>query len=253
MHRIQRRPSMIVVLSLVALALLVPPRSAGAQQSAKSLPVAPAAFDPASATEYADSFVTLVRGQPGGWHLYALRRTPAGYDYSESWVISQLMDRRVSVAFDRSLAVLRAADSNHMLGVAAGSDLAYEGQRARGTVRTRGPGGVRTRDIDTVFAAGTFNGLALLALLPTIDWQPTGVYALSVFDTDEQSVAAQTLRVLTEEQVTVPAGTFDTYRAELSTAPAPVLLWYTRSVPHRLVKLATTDGSIVDVLAHHSP
>ena len=163
------------------------------------------------------------------------------------------MDRRVSIAFDQSLAVQRAGDESHILGVGTGSDLTYVGQHAQGTVRGRGPGGVRTHDIDTVFAAGTISSLALLALLPTIDWRPDGAYAVSIYDTDELSATTQTLRVVAREQVTVPAGTFDAYRAELSTTQLPLLLWYTRSAPHRLVKLANTDGSIVDVLAARTP
>ena len=80
-----------------------------------------------------------------------------------------------------------------------------------------------------------------MALLPTLDWQTGRTYLLTMFDGDEQNITPQTLRIGPVEQLSVPAGTFAAYRANLSTTQAPVVLWYTVAEPHRLLKVGGGD------------
>ena len=46
-----------------------------------------------------------------------------------------------------------------------------------------------------------------------------------------------TLSVAGTESVTVPAGTFQAYRVEVTGGPTPVTYWVEQAAPHRLLKL----------------
>ncbi len=56
------------------------------------------------------------------------------------------------------------------------------------------------------------------------------------FDPISGNTQTQLLSVVDTETVTVPAGTFETYRAELTEPYDLEYQWYTRSLPHRCVK-----------------
>ena len=58
-----------------------------------------------------------------------------------------------------------------------------------------------------------------------------------------------TLAVKGTEQLTVPAGTFDVYRVELSGGQAAVAMFVTTDSTHRLIKIAPRGAPLEFVLA----
>lgn len=107
--------------------------------------------------------------------------------------------------------------------------------------------GIKTIAIDTTFAAGTLDDNAVQAIVPALRWAPNAKFQLSVFSAGQGGLRPMTIGVASRESVTVPAGTFDVYRAELTGGQAPVTLFVTTAMPHRVVKL-TIAGAPIEFL-----
>ena len=90
------------------------------------------------------------------------------------------------------------------------------------------------QDVDVEVNPGTaFEGQVDLAMAVT-DFEDAGEMTLSVL-TSAGAVQPMTLTVAGEETVEVPAGTFETYRLDLS-GQQPQTVWVTKADPHIVVK-----------------
>ena len=212
---------------------------------------APAHFAAGDATVYADSFVTIVQGQERGWHTFSMSRADSGFLYREAFSISGMMGRNLTIAFDRALEVRTVTATGTLMGQAIGAELSTKGRHVTGWAITDIQTTPRRVVVDTILPVGGFDGSALMALLPTLRWEQGKIYSLTMFDSDEMSITTQTLRIVGTEEITVPAGTFAAFRAELSSTQAPVRLWYTRDAPHRLLKVGDPTDAFATVLVRH--
>ena len=214
--------------------------------AAQTSPVAH--FSPTAVSAYADSFVTLIRGVPQGWHRYSLEKTSDDLRFTDAFALGANLRRTVVVTLTPRLTVTTVRSTGREFGQAVAVQLDYVGQRARGWAVMRGESQPRRVAIDTVLPEGGFDGNALMAFLPLLDWRVGATYRLTLFDTDEGSITTQMLRIASRDTVTVPAGTFEAYRADLSTTQAPVRLWYTTAEPHRLIKMGDPTDTFVTLL-----
>lgn len=98
-------------------------------------------------------------------------------------------------------------------------------------------------------AAGAIDDNLLTAFLPALEWSPTASITLPVFLSGKGYAQPVTLAVRGTEQLTVPAGTFDVYRVELSGGQASVAMFVTTDATHRLVKIAPRGAPLEFVLA----
>ncbi|MCL4865654.1 MAG: hypothetical protein KJZ47_07150, partial [Gemmatimonadales bacterium] len=62
-----------------------------------------------------------------------------------------------------------------------------------------------------------------------------------------------TLEVTGTETITVPAGSFEVFRAELTGGPSPVTVFVTTAAPHHVVKVAPAGAPIEIVLVKRTP
>jgi hypothetical protein len=85
--------------------------------------------------------------------------------------------------------------------------------------------GLVTTAIDTTLTPGAIDDNLLTAILPALQWSPTASITLPVFLSGKGYVQSLTLAVKGTETLTVPAGTFDVYRIELSGGQAPVAMF----------------------------
>lgn len=205
-------------------------------------------FEATRLTSYRDSFALVLNGEQRGSHVYTLRRQDGGFVYTESVNMPGFLARDLTVELDADLGVTRASSSGQMQGQPMGSEMRYQGRHAKGWVLVQGPNGAQRVEWDTLLAAEAFDGLALMALLPALEWRPGAAYTLRLFDTDEGSTTDQMLRIVGPERVRVPAGEFDTFRADLTTTQAPVRIWLTQTQPHRLVKIGGDGDAFAGVL-----
>jgi hypothetical protein len=128
-------------------------------------------------------------------------------------------------------------------------DVSYSGGRVKGSATTPGQGGPKTIAVDTTVAAGTIDDNAITALLPARPWAGVAKWPAPVFASGQGTSTQMTLAVTGEDSVTVPAGTFAVYRAELSGGPQPVTFYVTKAAPFRLVKVAIAGTPIEMQLA----
>jgi hypothetical protein len=209
-------------------------------------------FDVDQVTIYRDSFAILIQGKERGWQRYEMRRAGNGFEYSESAAITGVFERTAVVSLDSDLQVQHVRSSGQMQGRAMGSDIRYANGRGTGYALGQGPSGSQRVQVDTAVAPPAFDGQALMGLITTLAWLPGGVYTLRLYDSEENSITDQELRIEGSERLAVPAGTFDVFRGDLSTTQAPDRIWVTQAVPHRIIKVAGATEDFVTVLVAQS-
>jgi hypothetical protein len=215
---------------------------------ATQTPTSVGKFDPALVAPYADSFVTMIRGVPQGWHRYSLEQVSDGLRFRDDFALGTILQRSLIVSLTPELGVKSVRATGHELGQDVAVHLDYYGRRARGWAIVRGDSQPHRVAIDTALPEHAFDGQALMALLPLLDWHVGATYSLTMFDTDEANITTQLLHITDLETITVPAGTFAAFRADLSTTQSPVRLWYTTTRPHRLLKIGGPTDTFVTML-----
>ena len=128
-------------------------------------------------------------------------------------------------------------------------DLTYANGRVKGSTSVPGPTGIKTVTIDTTYAPGTIDDNMLSAVIPGLRWVPGAKYTANAFDASSGTARAITMSVAGTESITVPAGTFETYRVEQSGGQQTANLWITTAAPHRLVKMTIVGTPLEFVLA----
>ena len=110
-----------------------------------------------------------------------------------------------------------------------------------------GPGGLKTVTVDTTIAPGVMDDNMIGAVVPGLRWTPNAMFTVNAFDASAGRVRPLTLQVTGTESVTVPAGTFQAYRVELSGQP-PLAMFVTTTAPHRVIKLMPVGAPVEFVL-----
>jgi hypothetical protein len=85
--------------------------------------------------------------------------------------------------------------------------------------------------------------------MPIMPFAANAKIPFTVFQSGKGSAKNSGITVLGEEEVTVPAGTFKTYKATIDGAEQPTFFYVTVAAPHRLVKIALQGAPIEIVLA----
>ena len=154
-------------------------------------------------------------------------------------VLGPIMRQDDTTAFDAiTLAPLRVRQSTTMQNQPGFVRIEYAGGRVRGQARTVRPGQpAREMTIDTSVAAGTLDdnqlGVALLAL----PYAAGARWTLPVFQGGENAIRTMSVRVAGEESVTTPAGTFETWKVEVSGMEQTVNMYISKERAPALVKL----------------
>ena len=198
--------------------------------------------------ERADSFTVMVQGNAMGWQTTRLARTPAGFVYRSALQLGAMMRQTSEMSFGGDLVPQRMLASGSMGPMAISTDLTYANGRVKGTSVTPTPTGPKTVTVDTALAPGVVDVGMVLALVPGLRWAPGAKFAVGAFEAGSATVRQLSLDVAGTETVTVPAGTFPTYRVEMSGGPAPITFFVTTDMPHRVVKVAPGGQPVEFVL-----
>lgn len=105
----------------------------------------------------------------------------------------------------------------------------------------RGP-----QDVDVELQPGTFLEGQMDVAMAVHDFENAGEFTLNTL-TMAGTVQPQTVRVVVEETVEVPAGTFETYKLEVAGQQTQTI-WVTRGEPHIVVKIAPAGQPVEIVL-----
>lgn len=191
-----------------------------------------------------DSFAIVVQGNPFGWQKSALERTADGFTYVEESQLATVLQQRTEVRLSAQGATLSVQQAGKAQGQDTKVEATYAGGRVKGSATTPSPQGMKSVTYDTTVVAGTIDDNAVQALLPALAWGPGARHVLNVFASGQGTARTMTLQVSGAEQVTVPAGAFDTWKVDVSGGQQPLVFYVTKAAPHRLVKIALAAAPV---------
>lgn len=195
-----------------------------------------------------DSFQVVVRDQVLGAMTTAILAGPDSLVYTENTTIAGgTVQQQTTVRFDPAdLSVRQVDQTGSTQGQATEVHLRYAAGRVRGTAATPQPGGTpQTLTIDTAVAAGTVDDNALNLVLPALPLVAGRTFNLGVFSGGKGRTQIMQVKVSDGDSVTVPAGTFRTYRLDISGGQVPIAMYVAQETPRRIVKIEFTGAPFV--------
>ncbi len=201
-------------------------------------------IDPSRLTPHLDSLLITARGQAIGIQVGELLRAGDSLVYTERSAVGPTLSQVTRLVLD-TLGVLRHVEQ---AGKVRGQDtrmaLAYGGGRVRGNGVVAGPQGPVNFSADTSVSGPILDDNAIQLLLPALPWAINTRWTFEVYTSGENRVRPMTLTAADITTTTVPAGTFETYRAELDGGPQRVTFFVTTAAPHRVVRVAIAGSPI---------
>ncbi len=208
------------------------------------------AVDFSKLTARRDSFVVMVQGNALGGAVVAVETREGGWVIRESTnIMNGMIDQKTTLETDRSLAPTKLVQNTSMQGQALKTDITFADGRAKGTAMTASQTGPKTIAVDAELPVGTLDSDALQTVLPLFRWQADATFTLNLFSPGKGTVEPVTLSVVGSESVTVPAGTFETWKVEQKGGEAAVLFYISKDASHRLVKISPVGQPIELLLA----
>ncbi len=197
--------------------------------------VAQSPFDAARVVARSDSFAVMVQGRQVGGIRETIAAADGGFRLTSVQALAG-MNQSTEVRFSKSLAMTSVRQEGQARGQAMKIEVTYAGGRARGTATTPGPQGMKTIAVDTTVPAGAVDDNALQALLPALPLGAGRSFQVPVFASGQGTSKVMTVAVSGSESVTVPAGTFEAWKVDVTGGQVPVIFWISKTSP-RVVKL----------------
>jgi zinc protease len=197
-------------------------------------------FDRAHLPVRRDSFVVMIQGNPLGAQVSEVVEENGALVFHETTTIPMLgLSQQTTVRMDPTSLAVRSIDQNGTVGgQATETQVTVADGRATGRAQSPQPGGqVKTVDVDTTLAAGTYDLNQLMAFVPALPLAEGASITVSAFNASEASTKPITFKVEGVEDVTVPAGTFSTFRLSVAGGEFPAIMYVSRETPRRIVKL----------------
>ena len=229
---------------LASLLFLITATSATVTTLAAQSPINVSALVPRT-----DSFIVRVQGNSLGFQRTTIEKTELGLRMIDDVQIGPIMTQHTEVELGPDGSMRTTKQTGQVRGQNSTIDIAYHDGRAKGSATTPSMAGLVTIAIDTAVTPGAIDDNLLTAIMPALEWSPTASITLPVFLSGKGYVQSLTLAVKGTETLTVPAGTFQVYRIELSGGQPPVVMFVTTDAVHRLVKIAPRGTPLEFVLA----
>ncbi len=207
----------------------------------------PVAFDRTQIVARTDSFQAVVQGNPLGTQVANARVMSDSIVFTEATTLGQFVNQFTSLVLGAAdLAVRRTDQTGTVQNQRVETHLTYAGGRVKGRAVVADPSGTpRTVNADTTVAPGTIDDNAIDFLIPALPLAEGKSFNLNVFSSGEGVVKVLTVKVAGVENVTVPAGTFEAYRLELSGMQIPVVMHVGTASPRRLLRIAPVGAPLV--------
>ena len=231
----------------LAIALLAAlPAAVSAQSAPPAVTALRDHIDRTQLRAHADSFAVMIQGTPRGWQRVAMRPTPTGWELSDALAIGSMVQQSSRITLNAALEETSLRQSGVMSGKPMAISLDFVNGRIRGTADTPTNGPTGARAIDTTVSPAVIDDNAVTPMLVALPWSESFDIRFPVLASGKGTIATYRLRVLGADTTTVPAGTFDSWRAELTTGQATLLLHITRGKPHRIIRM-TSVGTPFDI------
>jgi hypothetical protein len=186
----------------------------------------------------------MVQGNALGASVVSVEAKNGGWTMSENTnVMNGMIAQRTTLESDAVLSPVSLQQGASMQGQQTKTDVAFAGGKAKGSAQTPSQTGPQTKAIDTDLPSGTIASDALQMVLPLFRWANNATFTVNVFNAGKGTVEPITLTVVGSESVTVPAGTFDSWKIEQKGGEAAVV-FYLAKAPKRLVKISPVGQPI---------
>jgi predicted Zn-dependent peptidase len=205
-------------------------------------------LDPAQLVARRDSFAFMFQGNAMGSQVTDLREEAEGMVYVEQTSIPVMgMTQMTQVRMAKgSMAPQLVEQSGQVGGQNTETKVTIADGRASGRAQSPQQGGlVKTVEVDTTIATGTFEVNQLQAIVPALPLAEGASITLNVFNASDATTKAFTFKVEGVEDVTVPAGTFPSFRVSLTGGDLPVVFLVSRDTPRRVVKIEIVGQPVV--------
>ncbi|MFQ5549714.1 MAG: insulinase family protein [Gemmatimonadales bacterium] len=153
------------------------------------------------------------------------------------------LSQNSEVLFDAATARMRSSTTTIEVGpMMAQTTITYDGEHVTGTVQLPGR---PPQDVDTTVVAGTIDDGLLTALVLQLELEEGAAYSIKVFESSEGAPASVTISVTGSEEVTVPGGTFDTWRVEIVGLETGNVLNISKEDEPRMVRMSVVGQPLV--------
>ncbi len=200
-----------------------------------------------------DSMQISAQGMPVGYLVREVSRANGSATYTENLSIAAFgMTQNLELTLDLEPLAMGTVDQTvEFRGQSAETHLEYGAASVKGTAQSPEPTGtIKTLEIDTTLVEGTVDDNTLTMLIPALALADGATFTVNVFESSEGSAKPYTLAVRGTESVTVPAGTFDTFKVESSGGAQPFVFYVTQEAPRRLVKIEIVGQPVSFELAN---
>lgn len=191
-----------------------------------------------------DSFAVFVQGNPFGYQRGRLETAGGGWKYTEDVSLGPIVQQHTEVTFGTDMSPSLVMQTGKTQGQDTRIDVTYAGGHAKGSATTPRPTGPKTIQVDADVAPGTIDDNMLTPLLAAFRWTAGAKFIVQVFQSGKGSTIPVTLAVSGDESVTVPAGTFDAWKVDMTGGEQAVTFWVEKGAPHRLVKIGIVGAPI---------
>jgi zinc protease len=206
------------------------------------------ALDHAQLVTRADSFEVLVQGNPLGAMTTSIQASKDSFVYTERTTIAGgTVQQNTTVHLNPAdLSVTQVDQTGSVQGQAADIHLAYGGGRVKGKATTPQPGGTpQTIQIDTTVSAGTYDDNVLSLIFPALPLAAGQSFNLNVFESGKGQTKVIQVKVSDGGSITVPAGTFATFKLDVTGGQVPTTFYVTKDTPRRIVKVELVGAPFV--------
>jgi zinc protease len=212
--------------------------------------IAPLEVDPSRVVARRDSFQITLQGNPIGTQVTELSSAGDSLIYHETTSVPMAgLNQTTTLVLGSASLDIRSLDQTMQMGpFTPQSHLVFDLERGAVVGRVESPdqqtGAVTGVDIDRPIREGLLISDALRIVVPTLSLSEGASFKVRLIDTTDGGVKIVSITVAGTEEVTVPAGTYQAYRVELTGLEGGVV-FYLSGDDHRLVKVEPIGQPIV--------
>jgi hypothetical protein len=202
-------------------------------------------FQPGRLAAGRDSFVVVYQGQPIGAYIMALSKSGDNFTYTGEVRLPQMgVNQSDTIVFNATtLAPTLLTVNSQMGGMAGLTRVTVANGKATGSSQQPGPNGVTSVVIDATLAPGVIGDGVDPLLIQTMDFSDGLTMSYQAFDAKTGKTKPYALKVAGKETVTVPAGTFEAWKIELTSDDAATI-WVSTADPKKLVMLRLDSAQL---------
>jgi predicted Zn-dependent peptidase len=205
-------------------------------------------IDPKLLVERKDSLLVVAQGRPVGLQVSTLVRNGGNLVYTEATTVGNAISQTSTVTLDTLGLPLKLVQRGRLQGQDTKVELNYGKGRVTGSANVIGANGPTSFTVDTVVPADILDDNGLQAVLPALNWGPNVRWTVPVFASGQNRIRDLTLTVRAIGTVSVPAGSFQAYLADLEGDQQKVTFYLSVATPHRILRI-TIAGTPLEFVA----